>query len=69
MPFEEPTRLAASHLLLQLLCHRFPKVRLCAADALYTRIESSGDELGLEDEEIEEITELVLGTHWDAAVN
>ena len=63
--FEEPTRTDAFSAILMLLCHRYPKVRLMAAETLHNQLVATGDELGLDDEVVEEISQLIEETHWD----
>ena len=40
--FEEPARTDAFNLLLTLLCHRYPKVRLVCAETLHNQLVASG---------------------------
>jgi hypothetical protein len=63
--FEEPTRTDAFSAMLMLLCHRYPKVRLVAAETLHNQLVASGDELGLDEDVVEEVSGIIEETHWD----
>lgn len=66
--FEQPTRNNALSLLLMLLCHRYPKIRMNAAETLFTQITTIGDELELEEEVCTEVGALLEATHWENPV-
>lgn len=63
--FEEPTRTDALSAMLMLLCHRYPKVRLVVAETLHNQLVASGDELGLDEDTVEQISSIIEETHWD----
>jgi hypothetical protein len=46
LTFEQPARGDALALLMLLLCHRYPKIRLVTAETLFTALNSVADEIG-----------------------